>query len=136
MGGPHLVNQLTITTPLLKGPLKVAKQLGPLLGLTQADVLDKLDTKSGFVYLARNLPAAKADAIKKLNIAGLTFDPSARRDYPRRWLASQVIGGVGIGEVEVLVRDPVGVIERLVRHQASLRGEGPPGVRRVDRKPL
>ena len=89
-------SDVSATPYLVKSPLRVARQLGPLLGQTQADVLDKLDTKSGFVYLARNLPAAKAEAIKKLHIPGLTFDPSSRRDYPRRWLASQVIGGVGV----------------------------------------
>ena len=89
-------SDVSATPYLVKSPLRAAKQLGPLLGQTQADVLDKLDTKSGFVYLARNLPAPKVDAIKKLDIPGLTFDPSSRRDYPRRWLASQVIGGVGV----------------------------------------
>ena len=59
-------------------------------------MLKKLSTKSGFVYLARNLPAARAEQIKKLKIPGMTFIPTARREYPRRHLASQVIGGVGV----------------------------------------
>ncbi|MDX6718879.1 MAG: hypothetical protein QOJ63_1133 [Solirubrobacteraceae bacterium] len=84
------------TPYLIRAPSKVAGRLAPLLGSTPADVLAKLSAKGGFVYLARNLPAAKADRIKALNIAGLQFIPSGRRDYPRRWLASQVIGGVGV----------------------------------------
>ena len=84
------------TPYLVKQPAKVAMQLAPLLGQTQSGVLEKLGASGGFVYLARNLPAAKAEKIKKLEIAGLQFIPSARRDYPRRWLASQLLGGIGI----------------------------------------
>jgi cell division protein FtsI/penicillin-binding protein 2 len=84
------------TPYLVKRPAKVAAQLAPLLGQTPARVLKKLGTAGGFVYLARNLPGTKAEKIKKLHIEGLQFVPSARRDYPRKWLASQAIGGVGV----------------------------------------
>ena len=84
------------TPYLVKQPAKAAMQLAPLLGQTQSRVLEKLGASGGFVYLARNLPAAKAEKISKLKIEGLQFIPSARRDYPRRWLASQLLGGVGI----------------------------------------
>ena len=84
------------TPYLIENPLRAAGRLAPLLDDTQADVLKMLNTKSGFVYLARNLPAVKAEQIKKLKIPGMTFIPTARREYPRRHLASQVIGGVGV----------------------------------------
>ncbi|HEY1537934.1 MAG TPA: hypothetical protein VGF63_00945, partial [Solirubrobacteraceae bacterium] len=88
-------DDVSATPYLVTSPLRAAQKLAPLLDTTQADVLAKLTTKSGFVYLARNMPAAAAAKIKALNIPGMTFTPSQRRDYPRRWLASQVIGGVG-----------------------------------------
>ncbi|MEY2443240.1 MAG: hypothetical protein QOJ46_2666 [bacterium] len=84
------------TPYLVKQPARVAAQLAPVLGQTPARVLKKLGAEGGFVYLARNLPATKAEQIKKLHIEGLQFIPSARRDYPRKWLASQAIGGVGV----------------------------------------
>jgi cell division protein FtsI (penicillin-binding protein 3) len=84
------------TPYLVKQPARVAAQLAPVLGQTPARVLKKLGAEAGFVYLARNLPATKAEQIKKLHIEGLQFIPSARRDYPRKWLASQAIGGVGV----------------------------------------
>ena len=59
-------------------------------------MLEKLDAKGGFVYLARNLSGAKAEKLKAMRIEGLQFIPSARRNYPRRWLASQLLGGVGV----------------------------------------
>ncbi len=58
-------------------------------------MLDKLSQRSGFVYLARNLAATRSSKIKKLKIAGLQFIPSTRREYPREWMASQVLGWVG-----------------------------------------
>ena len=84
------------TPYLVEHPAKTAAALAPLLGRTQAEVLEKLGTDGGFVYLARNLPAGKAEKIKKLKIPGMSFIPSSRRDYPRKWLASQAIGGVGV----------------------------------------
>jgi len=83
------------TAYLVKEPLKVARSLAPLLDDSPADVLEKLSGNGGFVYLARNLPGTKSAKIKKLGIEGLEFIPSSRRLYPRRWLASQVLGIVG-----------------------------------------
>ncbi|HEV7806817.1 MAG TPA: penicillin-binding protein 2 [Solirubrobacteraceae bacterium] len=84
------------TPYLVKNPLRTAARLAPLLGITDSAVLTKLDARGGFVYLARNLPASRVEKIKALKIDGLQFIPSGRRDYPRKWLASQVLGGVGV----------------------------------------
>ncbi|MGI8731127.1 MAG: peptidoglycan D,D-transpeptidase FtsI family protein [Solirubrobacteraceae bacterium] len=84
------------TPYLVKSPARAAAQLAPLLGSSEDEVLDKLSVDSGFVYLARNLPAQKVQKIKRLKIVGLDFTPSERREYPRRWLASQVIGAIGV----------------------------------------
>jgi len=84
------------TPYLVKDPAREAGRLAPLLGADPAEVQAKLSTKKGFVYLARNLAGAKAEKIKKLEIEGLQFVPSARREYPRRSLASQVLGGLGV----------------------------------------
>ena len=84
-----------MTPYLVKSPLAVARRLAPLLGLSQARVLEKLSQKGGFVYLARNLPGTQSAKIKKLAIPGLQFIPTLRRSYPRKWLASQVLGWVG-----------------------------------------
>jgi cell division protein FtsI/penicillin-binding protein 2 len=84
------------TPYLVKQPLRAAAGLAPLLGDSESEVLTKLSTRNGFVYLARNLPASKVEKIKKLKIDGLQFIPSGRRDYPRKALAAQVLGGVGV----------------------------------------
>ena len=88
-------DDIAVTPYLVKSPLKVARRLAPLLGISQAKVLAKLSEKGGFVYLARNMPQTRSAKIKKLDIAGLQFIPTSRREYSRRWLASQVLGWVG-----------------------------------------
>jgi cell division protein FtsI (penicillin-binding protein 3) len=84
------------TPYLITSKLKVAARIAPLLGTSENDVLRKLSASGGFVYLARNLPGAKAARLQRMKIDGLQFIPSSRRDYPRRWLASQVLGVVGV----------------------------------------
>jgi len=99
-GIPLAVSQpaddIAATPYLVKDKLKAARRLAPLLGQRQAGVLEKLNARGGFVYLSRSLSGAKSERVRKLKIAGLQFIPSARRYYPRRWLAAQVLGIVGI----------------------------------------
>jgi cell division protein FtsI/penicillin-binding protein 2 len=85
-------SDVSATPYLIRRPLAAAARLAPLLGLDQADVLGKLSEQTGFVYLARRLPAARADKIAALRIEGITLTPSSRRTYPRSWLAAQLLG--------------------------------------------
>ncbi|MCW3067626.1 MAG: penicillin-binding protein 2 [Solirubrobacterales bacterium] len=80
---------------LLTDPLSAAQRLAPLLGRSQSSVLAKLSKRSGFVYLARALPARQADAIMALKIPGVAGVPVMRRVYPRGTLAAQLLGVVG-----------------------------------------
>jgi cell division protein FtsI/penicillin-binding protein 2 len=82
--------------PLLLGdPLAAAQKIAPLLGLREADVLRKLASRSGFVYLARAVPAAEAQRLLALRIPGVAGTPVMRRVYPRGALAGQLLGVVG-----------------------------------------
>lgn len=85
-------SDVSATPYLVRQPLKVANELAPLLGLDPGTVLAKLSERSGFVYLAKRLPAARAQQIAKLRIDGISLTPSSRRVYPRDWLASQLLG--------------------------------------------
>ncbi|MEA2131652.1 MAG: hypothetical protein QOJ85_4543 [Solirubrobacteraceae bacterium] len=109
------------TPYLIKSKLKVAKRIAPLLGTSETKVLKKLTSDGGFVYLARNLAGTKAEQLRKLGIDGLQFVPSSRRDDPRRGLASQVLGVVGI--------DGKGLSGLEYAHDSELRGEN--GTRRI-----
>ncbi len=88
-------DDVAVTPYLIKKPITVARRLAPLLDMSQGKLLAKFEERGGFVYLARNLPGTQSAKIKKLHIAGLQFIPSSRREYPRKWMASQVLGWVG-----------------------------------------
>jgi cell division protein FtsI/penicillin-binding protein 2 len=87
--------ELSATPYLIGDPLDASSRLAPLLGLTQAEVLSKLSEHTGFVYLARALPAKRAAAVLALKIPGIAATPVSHRVYPRGSLAAQVLGLVG-----------------------------------------
>jgi cell division protein FtsI/penicillin-binding protein 2 len=86
-----------VATPyLVKDAPAVAARLAPLLGKPEDELLRQLARRdTGFAYLARRVPAGKADKVQKLKIEGLEFVPEYRRTYPRDWTASQLLGSVG-----------------------------------------
>jgi cell division protein FtsI (penicillin-binding protein 3) len=85
---------------IIKDPQTTAEELSPLLGrpvLTLLPLLTKPHT--GFVYLAKDVPAAAAADALKLQvdgqpINGITTVPVTTRYYPRSWSASQLLGGL------------------------------------------
>lgn len=89
-------NDVAATPFLVKDPARLAGRLAPLLGRPAAEVLGKLaDRRRGFVYLAREIPAAQGVKIAALRVNGLQLIPRTHRSYPRAWLASQLLGTVG-----------------------------------------
>lgn len=90
-------DDVSATPYLVKDAPAAARKIAPILKQDEAEVLKKLARRdTGFVYLARALPAKQSRELRKLNIAGLQFDPTNNRQYPRTWLASQVLGRVGV----------------------------------------
>jgi cell division protein FtsI (penicillin-binding protein 3) len=87
-------DDVSATPYLVKEPLSAAGRLAPLLGLSRTRVLTDLSERSGFVYLAHSLPAARAHAVLALHIPGVAATPTMRRVYPRGALAGQVLGVV------------------------------------------
>ncbi len=115
---------------LIKDPVSVAKALSPLLGKPTLTLLARLTKpRTGFVYLAHQLPASRASAIRNLKIDGkpidgLTMIPQVARKYPRSWAASQVIGDIDWG-----VRGPHGISGIEYRYNSVLSGRS--GVRKI-----
>jgi cell division protein FtsI (penicillin-binding protein 3) len=82
---------------LIADPDAEAPKLATVLDIPVATLVTKLARRNtGFVYLARRITAAQAAKIKALKLPGLTLTPSQRRTYPRSWMASQVLGMVGV----------------------------------------
>jgi cell division protein FtsI (penicillin-binding protein 3) len=85
-----------VATPyLVKKPGKAAQKLAPILNEKAQEISKALDTKSGFVYLKKDIDLAAAQKIAKLNIEGIEQIPGSRRTYPQGEMAGQVIGVVG-----------------------------------------
>jgi cell division protein FtsI (penicillin-binding protein 3) len=79
----------------VKEPLATAEKLAPLVGRPQSTVLRDLSERSGFVYLVKEVPAARAKVVMALKLAGIDDTPTMREVYPRNTLAAQVLGMMG-----------------------------------------
>jgi len=90
-------DDIAATPYLIKDPGSAAAKIAKILGLDEGELLKKLTRRdTGFVYLDRVVPADVAAKVDRLDIEGIELIPTSRRTYPRNWLASQVIGSVGI----------------------------------------
>jgi cell division protein FtsI (penicillin-binding protein 3) len=90
-------DDVSATPYLIKDPVATANRLSPLIGVPADKLVSELARRdTGFVYLARRLPADAADRVRALKIDGIDFAPGALRTYPRGALAAQVLGAVGI----------------------------------------
>jgi cell division protein FtsI (penicillin-binding protein 3) len=89
-------DDVSATPYLVKDPVRTAAKLAPLLQIDEGDLVKKLAQRdTGFVYLARSLPANQADRIGKLHLPGIQLTAGHRRVYPQNELASQLLGHVG-----------------------------------------
>jgi cell division protein FtsI/penicillin-binding protein 2 len=77
----------------------IIKQLLPLLNVDYAYLKDRLYRKKSFIWLARKISPAKAEAIRKLNIKGLDFLKESKRCYPNGYLASHITGFSGLDNI-------------------------------------
>lgn len=75
-----------------------AAAIASTLGGDPAVYLEKLSRDTTFVYLARKVDVARAEALKQLGIKGLGYLEDSRRVYPSNELACQVLGFVGVDD--------------------------------------
>jgi len=76
----------------------VARLLSNVLGVPR-DVLEaRLESGGSFVWILRKLPPDKAEAVRALNLKGVYLQTENQRYYPKRELASHVVGFVDLDE--------------------------------------
>jgi cell division protein FtsI (penicillin-binding protein 3) len=92
-----------------------AKTLAPMIGISKSDLVEKLDTTRTFVWVKRKLDAAQAAAVRQAKLPGIYFQKEDMRYYPKRELASHVLGYVDIDE------KGLGGLE--YRYNGDIRGE-------------
>ena len=96
LGVSQPATTIAATPYLIKDAPAVAAKLARILGAPEDELLRQLARRdTGFAYLARRVPPNKARRVQKLGIEGLEFIPEFQRNYPRDWLASQLLGNVG-----------------------------------------
>ncbi len=86
---------------MIKDREAFAAAAGKELKITKADMLAKLKESDSYVIIKKNVGTSQADALKSLQLAGLTLESMASRYYPQEKLASQVVGflgGKGMGQ--------------------------------------
>jgi cell division protein FtsI (penicillin-binding protein 3) len=120
--------QTIAATPyLIDDPAKVARQLARILRRPEDELLRKLARRdTGFVYIARRVPLRRVLRAQELEVEGLQFIPEYSREYPRGWMASQLLGNVGT--------DGNGLSGVEYRFDSQLRGQD--GDRRLVRDAL
>jgi cell division protein FtsI/penicillin-binding protein 2 len=94
--------QTIAATPyLIDDPARVAALLATVLREREDVLLRQLARRdTGFVYLAHKVSPRRAQRVQALRVAGdpiegLEFIPEYSREYPRDWMASQLLGNVG-----------------------------------------
>ncbi|MBI3091137.1 MAG: penicillin-binding protein 2 [Candidatus Tectomicrobia bacterium] len=83
-------------TAVLGDGSEVAALLGKALDLAPAAVSEKLRVERSFVWIKRQVTPEEAARVRALNLPGIGMLEESRRFYPKRSLAGQVLGFVGI----------------------------------------
>jgi len=114
-----------------------AAVLGKVLEMDPQEVMARLREARPFVYIKRKIDAETSERVRQLNLRGIGFRKEPKRFYPKRDLAAQVLGYVGmddqgLGGLEREFDDDLRGIpgEELIsidaRHQWYERVEKPP----------
>jgi cell division protein FtsI (penicillin-binding protein 3) len=96
----------------------LAGTLSLIARITKADpreLLAKCQAARSFCWVARKADAETADRIRAMNLRGIYFQKESKRFYPKRDLAAQVLGYVGMDD------EGLSGIERA--HDDDLRGK-------------
>ena len=69
-----------------------------ITGVDREDVLTHCKAQRAFCWVARKLDPEVAERVKALNLKGIYFQKEPKRFYPKRELAAQVLGYVGLDD--------------------------------------
>ena len=75
-----------------------ARLLSGVVDVPQEVLEARFESSRSFVWIARKLPAVKAEAISALNLRGVYLQKENKRFYPKRDLAAHVLGFVDMDE--------------------------------------
>ncbi|MCZ6874920.1 MAG: penicillin-binding protein 2 [bacterium] len=93
-----LAPSIYVVPPEIEDPRIAALQLAAVLQQSSAEVYRRLVAKTQFAWLARHVSPDTRAEVQRLGIKGVHFRREPRRYYPKRHLAGQVLGFVGVDE--------------------------------------
>ena len=73
-----------------------ASKLSNCLSISEALIVSKLETNKRFAWLERKASPGAVVCVRSLNLSGIEFSEAKGRFYPKRNLASQILGFVGV----------------------------------------
>ena len=79
----------------IESPRAAALALAPLVGMSPGEILDKLKSERGFVWVRRQIDTGSAEKVRRLKLAGIHLVAEPKRFYPKGHLAASVLGFVG-----------------------------------------
>ncbi len=98
-------------------PENAANLLASVLGSDPREMVARLKASHSFAWIARKVDAEAGQRIRAMNLRGIYFQKEPKRFYPKRELAAQTIGYVGLDD------EGMGGIE----HAFDARLHGTPG---------
>jgi len=75
---------------------RAARSLASCLGGDPAKLAKRLKSRKHFIWVKRKVDLSEANCIRNLGLSGVSFLPENRRFYPKRTVASHVLGYVGM----------------------------------------
>jgi cell division protein FtsI (penicillin-binding protein 3) len=72
--------------------------LGRVLDLDPQEIVARLQASRNFVFIKRKIDEETANRVRELNLHGIYFRKEPKRFYPKRELAAQVLGYVGMDD--------------------------------------
>ena len=79
-------------------PETTASILGNVLHLDPQEILARMKASRNFAWVLRRVDADTSERVRDLNLKGIYFRKEPKRFYPKRELASQTLGYVGIDD--------------------------------------
>ena len=87
-----------VPTELGDNKSMAAHLLSGVLGIPRDVLMTRFESGGSFVWVLRKLPPDKAEAVRALNLKGVYLQAENQRYYPKRELASHVLGFVDLDE--------------------------------------
>ncbi|MBZ5533320.1 MAG: PASTA domain-containing protein [Acidobacteriia bacterium] len=76
----------------------VSRLLGSILNSDPMEIEHRMSGTHAFAWVARKIDPAQAARIRSLNLKGIYFQKESKRFYPKREMAAQALGTVGMDD--------------------------------------